>query len=212
MPKQKRINIIFCVIYGIISIVAGILHMIPFSFYFMLLTAVSFLLLSLPWLANRIFHLKPVYEFHFMVYIFCFFAFVIGMLFQGYHTIPLYDKAVHCLSGIFFSFIGVVFFYLLKPEKRMLQEDYPLLAAFAFTFSMAIAAVWEIYEYIINFILKTDPQNVLTTGVNDTMLDIISCLIGTLFMEISIFFYYKKQKRGCLMKTAEKLIRTNFYE
>ena len=163
MPKQKRINMIFCVIYGIISVVAGIIHMIPFSFYFMLLTIVSFLLLCLPRLVNRIFHLKPVYEFHFMVYIFCFFAFVIGMLFQGYHTIPL---AVHYLSGIFFSFIGVVFFYLLKPEKRMLQEDYPLLAAFAFTFSMAIAAVWEIYEYIINFILKTDPQYVLTTGVN----------------------------------------------
>ena len=55
----------------------------------------------------------------------------------------------------------------------------------------------------INLVLHNDPQKVLNTGVNDTMLDMIVCLIGALFLAICMYFYYQKGKKEFFMRTFE---------
>jgi hypothetical protein len=49
---------------------------------------------------------------------------------------------------------------------------------------MFLATMWEVYEYASSIIFNIDPQNNLTTGVNDTMQDIIVALIGTILFNI----------------------------
>ncbi len=58
-----------------------------------------------------------------------------------------------------------------------------------------------------NFIFHSDPQHVLTTGVNDTMQDMIVCLVGSLFILFSVWRYYRKGKAGPAMR-----IFLDFYE
>ena len=50
-------------------------------------------------------------------------------------------------------------------------------------------------------------QHVLTTGVHDTMQDMIVCLIGSLFVLFSVWRYYRKGKAGPIMR-----IFLDFYE
>ena len=85
----------------------------------------------------------------------------------------------------------------------MQKSDGPQAIVFSVSFAMLIAVVWEIFEYAINLVLHNDPQKVLNTGVNDTMLDMIVCLIGALFLAICMYFYYQKGKKEFFMRTFE---------
>ena len=69
------------------------------------------LFLLLPHIWGQIFTLRPVYEFHFLIYFFCFLLYTVGLVMQGYSYIPFYDKFAHTLSGVFFTLLGVIFFY-----------------------------------------------------------------------------------------------------
>ena len=135
-------------------------------------------------------------------------AFTIGMALQGYHILPYYDKLVHTLSGIFFSFLGLLIFILLMPQRTIGKAESRVAAAFSFSFSMMIAAVWEIYEYILSLFTTLDPQNVLTTGVHDTMQDILVCLIGAVLFFLPEYFYFRKGRKDLFMRAYEAFLHS----
>ena len=60
---------------------------------------------------------------------------------------------------------------------------------------MAAAGMWEIGEYFVHMITGRDVQKVIATGINDTMLDMIVCMIGTIM-------YLPSVKRFCSGKSS----------
>ena len=78
-------------------------------------------------------------------------------------------------SGILLAEVGRLFVvYLFKKYQLKLQQT--MIALFAFLFSVSAAAVWEIYEFVVDLILSTHMQ-----GNNfNTMGDVISGTLGGL--------------------------------
>ena len=72
-----------------------------------------------------------------------------------------------------------------------------------------ISVGWEIVEFVINLVLHNDPQHVLDTGVTDTMMDMIVCLIGSLIFWIPMYRYCRSKKGGLLMDVFESFRQTN---
>lgn len=134
-------------------------------------------------------------------------AFVIGIAFRGYGRFPFYDKVVHTLSGVVFGLLGVIFYYLMKKDRTIVPRDGIFAGYFAVSFACTIGMLWEVWEYSMDFIFHSDPQHALTTGVHDTMQDMIVCLIGSLFVLFSVWRYYHKGKAGPMMR-----IFLDFYE
>lgn len=190
----------FFVLFGLGMAVYNLIYSTP---YYIMLSLASILFAFLPAVAFRLLRIRPVYSLTLISDAFCFLAFTIGMVFHGYTTIPLYDKLVHTLSGIFFAFLGLGIYYLLKQEKAIEQKDGGQAILFMISFSALIAVIWEVFEYILNFILHNDPQKVLTTGVNDTMLDMIVCLVGAVLFVFPVYRYYRKGKTGIFMGAFE---------
>lgn len=195
----SKIFFLCTILYCLISLFSVIYYSLYHSDYYLLLSLASFLFLLAPPLFIHLLHLKKSSQLSFFILLFCFVSFTLGMVFKGYANWHHFDKLVHTFSGLFFAWLGVFFFYCLKGKKKIETSDYSLVSWFSFLFSLSVAAVWEIYEYILSLLLKTDPQNVLTTGVTDTMLDMIVCLMGALLFEISIYYYYRKHKVSFLM-------------
>ena len=111
-----------------------------------------------------------------LVYIiFIILAHFIGVILNFYDKILYYDKFVHFLFGIVCSYIV---FNSLKEKNNILK----ILLVIIIT--MFFATMWEVYEYTTSIILKIDPQNNITTGVNDTMQDIIVAFIGTIIFNL----------------------------
>ncbi|HIZ55174.1 MAG TPA: hypothetical protein H9671_03085 [Firmicutes bacterium] len=206
----QKLNYIWIAIFLILGLSVGIYNIFCSTPYYIMLAFASIAFLAIPPLAYKVFKLQAVPSLTFMVYTFSFLAFTIGMVFNGYKLLLFYDKFVHTLSGVFFGLIGIGCYYLLKPVKKIESMDYKMVTYFCISFALSIAVIWEIYEYAIHFILGTDPQHVLDTGVNDTMQDMIVCLIGALLLCIPIYLFYRKKKTDFFMGVFQSFFDANY--
>ena len=90
-----------------------------------------------------------------------------------------------------FGFMSaLISLYLLNLFKLDSNKIFNIIFIFAMT--LALASTWEIFEYVSSIIFKTDVQNVLKTGVRDTMEDIIASLGASLIFVVVYVFKRKK--------------------
>ena len=125
---------------------------------------------------RNLFKLETSYGVELFYIIFVIFAQFFGSALGYMSEIMHFDKVLHLLSGVLTSIFAVVILDNFKLKNRTIIFD----IVFIISFSLAIALCWELFEYTSDLILKGDVQHVLTTGINDTMQDIICALIGTI--------------------------------
>lgn len=113
--------------------------------------------------------------------LFLFFASFLGSSFNFYN-IPNYDDFLHIWSGFICVAIAWNILGLFKYTKQL----NPLfILIFLFMFSMGVASLWEISEYLMDTFIGTHTQR----GLKDTNIDMIDCMIGSIFM---CAYYFKK--------------------
>ena len=71
--------------------------------------------------------------------------------------------------------------------------------------SFIVACAWEIFEFASDKIFGKDAQNVLTTGVDDTMKDMIVAVLGTILYCI-LYSYEEKENKKIIIKKFIKNI------
>lgn len=130
----------------------------------------------LPEIFSKLFRIKISYHVELMYYIFLILALSLGISADLYKTVPLYDKAVHTLSGAGTALIG---FYMLRYFKA---EKTPAVfrGMFMIFFSISVAVAWEFFEFFCDKCLGQHMQQLVTTGVDDTMLDMLVATIGAI--------------------------------
>ena len=70
-------------------------------------------------------------------------------------------------------------------------------------FTFMIAVLWECVEFTIDNVMGTDTQKVLSTGVNDTMKDMICAILGSLLVMISYIWAYSVKVNNFWKKMVE---------
>ncbi len=130
----------------------------------------------LPEIFSKLFRIKISYRVELMYYVFLILALSLGISADLYKTVPLYDKAVHTLSGAGTALIG---FYMLRYFKA---EKTPAVfrGMFMIFFSISVAVAWEFFEFFCDKCLGQHMQQLVTTGVDDTMLDMLVATIGAI--------------------------------
>lgn len=123
--------------------------------------------------------------------LFIIFGQLFGCAFYMMQEVKYYDKALHFLSGILTNTLGLLLLENSNLKNRTTLTD----IIFILALSLAIAASWEIFEYTSDHFLNGDTQNVLTTGINDTMQDIIAATISTSIFVIIYSIIKKKTKK-----------------
>lgn len=125
-----------------------------------------------------------LYQIEYVIYIYL--TQVLGTTCHFYN-LPFYDKVMHFLSGMVFVCMGYVFLQKYIPTKKIL---YLMINCV----EMSIAFLWEIFEYCGLILFNYDASHHYTTGVHDTMQDMIVSLIGGL---IITYFIYKFPSYMC---------------
>lgn len=123
------------------------------------------------------------------VLIFITIAMILANLFNMYAVIPYLDKIEHLLSGVILFFLGQ--FILVKMAKRKQLGNLPsnIIIWFSFFFAVAMAGVWEIYEFAVDHLFGLNSQN---SSLTDTMMDIIC---GTSGAVVASFYLFVKVRR-----------------
>lgn len=101
---------------------------------------------------------------------------------QGYYLLyyPYYDKIAHLIAGITVSILAFVIVLLLDRFSRLNLSRW-MIVGFIIITAMAMEGFWEIYEWTFDTFLGTNLQH----GLDDTMLDMIFVLIGSIIVALA---------------------------
>lgn len=124
----------------------------------------------------------------FIYYFYIFILMILGCLARFYSIYEYYDVFAHFMFG----FAGCITALYLLSYFKIQNKSIILNIILIIAITLALATSWEIFEYFSSIIFKDDVQNVLKTGVRDTMEDIIASLMASILF---IFTYiFNKQK------------------
>ena len=129
----------------------------------------------------------------------------------GAYQIPLFDKTLHFTSGILISELALMLYNYLTDNKAHKTKKEQLLAiTFVFSFNMMIAVLWEFFEYWCLIFLKNDAINHYTTGVHDSITDMLVALIGGCIIIYYLIKYFKVNKDNFWTKLSKQFYQINF--
>ncbi|MEG0570531.1 MAG: hypothetical protein RR497_02680 [Oscillospiraceae bacterium] len=182
--KKNKINVIMSVALLAFYIVTYIIDMYTFK----IITINSLILNVLALTAFLIFLRKipPVYYQSLVWFTFC--AEFLGAGLGLYTVIPIFDLILHSLSGVLLVFAGHYIVQEVIAKKSGESPSIALACFCSFTTAVAGAAVWEIWEYSGDVLLKLNSQG---GSIHDTMQDIIAGTIGAL-VGVTILYFVKK--------------------
>lgn len=120
-------------------------------------------------------------------------AFVFASLFlgevRGYYTrFWWWDIALHASSGFLLGILGFVLVHVMNEAERIDMHMKPgFVAFFAFVFAVAVGALWEIFEFSMDYFFGMNMQKAMLgdpSGLTDTMWDLIVDTLGALVIAV----------------------------
>lgn len=120
----------------------------------------------------------------FSVLFFIFLTMFLANEFELYRIIPFLDKFEHLLSGVILSFVGLLIFRNITKDEAAGRSQSKLAIWFTLYFAVAMAGIWEVYEFTADYLFGLNTQ---TGSLTDTMTDIICGAVGAAATAIYLF-------------------------
>lgn len=137
--------------------------------------------------------------------VFMFSTIVLGETGHFYEKFWWWDALWHGVSGIVFGLLGYAILILTYRRKNVRLA--PLFTSvFAVSFSLAISALWEIIEFLVDVTTKT--TNMQPSG-HDTMTDLIIGFVGALVSAYSGYRYVRYRERNPLNTIIDEAVKEN---
>ena len=124
------------------------------------------LLLLIPPMIERSFHVELPTTLEILAYVFVFCAEILGEIGNFYLHFPFWDTMLHTFNGFMFAAFGFCLVDIFNKTKRFRFQLSPFsLALVAFCFSMTIGVLWEFLEFGADALLHTDMQKDTFVGI-----------------------------------------------
>ncbi|WNR42100.1 hypothetical protein [Paenibacillus roseipurpureus] len=128
----------------------------------------------------------------FCILLFIFVTMFIANEFGYYGVIPYLDKVEHLFSGVILCFIGLLIYSKAASHQKGGEAPSSHIAVWlCLFFSIAMAGVWEIYEFATDHLFGLNSQN---GSLLDTMTDIICGTIGAIVTAVYLALKAKKRE------------------
>lgn len=200
---------IFVVLYVALALALTIINIVKGIPYYYLLSIGSLLIFPLVAGFHRLFRLERSNQMDFVIYFFTLIALLLGSVVDLYKVTWFYDKLMHCLSGTFVMILALPLYYKSRPGQSPDRHDCVQAVLFCIFTSLSIAGIWEMCEYVLTPLVGRDLQRVLSTGINDTMQDMLVCTLGTVIVIPSMVRYYTRGKVDFLISASHAFLVKN---
>lgn len=156
----------------------------------------TFILTVVPYVLRNKYRFYVPLEFTAAIAVFIYAAIFLGEAQNFYEKFWWWDSMLHMGSAIGFGLIGIVILLLLYKGDKV--KAHPrILSLFAFFFAIALGALWEMFEFIMDQLFGFHMQK---NGLHDTMWDLIVGAIGAGISSISGYLYITKGSKRLLNK------------
>lgn len=165
------------------------------------------ILTLLPLAVTSRLHVRIPAEFQLMVVAFVFGSLFLGEALSYYDRFVWWDTALHFSSGLLLGVFGFLLVYVLNEHRRIeLQLRPAFVALFAFLFAVAMGAIWEIFEFVVDQLFGTNMQK---NGLSDTMWDLIFATISAAIISVFGWWYLGHDQHSFIENWIDKFIRRN---
>ena len=185
------------VILGIKDFIQGSLPWVPMLQRILLLA-----LMCLPFLIKTIFKISFSKVVTIVYYLFMFISGFLGIALSFYGKIEWWDELAHFLMGVIVAVFSIYILNFTIYRKDRSKHNLFFTAVFMISFSLAIGALWEIWEFSSDALLGTNSQRYMAGGemlvgqaaLFDTMTDIIIDFVGAIVGVIIVLIAQKIDK------------------
>ena len=147
-------------------------------------------------------------EFQILAILFVFASLFLGEIRNYYELIWWWDAGLHASSGLLFGIVGFLLVYVLNENERIDINLRPrFVALFAFTFAMAVGALWEVFEFAMDqaFGLQMQkPRLGDPSGLTDTMWDLSFDALGAVLISAFAWWYMIHDERSFIERWIRK--------
>ncbi len=159
--------------------------------YFVAFSGVIALILTMvPYTIRHRVHFVVPWEVNFLIAL-SLFLHIAGYSYQWYADLyPYYDKIAHFIASITISLLGFLTVFLLDRFSCLRMQKWQIFF-FIIMFTLALGAIWEIWEYMLDTLFSSFLGEPLQHGLDDTMLDLIFDLVGALIVAVLGTWYLK---------------------
>jgi len=203
MLKRDNIPYATWIIWGIL-VIATVFALFTqhWSNVFVSITALLFTVM--PAIFSERFKIKLPLTFLAAISIFVFSALFLGEVFDFYERFWWWDVGLHGISAIGFGIVGFLFVFYLFQGDLYAAPPWAL-SMIAFCFALAVGALWEIFEFLMDQGFGLTMQK---SGLIDTMWDLIVDAIGAFTGATAGFLWLKGRQRG-LSALIEEFVQQN---
>ncbi|MVX63988.1 hypothetical protein GKZ28_09815 [Clostridium chromiireducens] len=194
--KDNTLAIGIAILFEIIAISTVIIKIISKQWNDMHLLFLVIICLTLPfvitYIANKYNFVLPS-SFQLVSVSFILLAQYFGEFIQLYTTFSWWDLFLHGCFGCYAPIIGLhLMTGIITWDSGVTKKRFVIFTGIiAFCFTLAVGVLWEIFEFLGDYFLKT---GMTTGGLEDTMTDLI---IKTLFaLATTLIYCYKKLKNS----------------
>lgn len=154
---------------------------------------------------------------------FCFGGLVLGDVYNFFDRFPYWDSILHSISGVLLAALGFIIMNTLNGSARVKMTLSPtILCISVVLFALALGALWEIIEFLIDDIFGSNMQQFMQTtegtlvgagdvplqgheALRDTMKDLMLGLGGAIIIAVVGYFELKRGKKGISQMELEQI-------
>ena len=145
-------------------------------------------------------------------------TFVFCTLFLGemrgyYERFWWWDAALHTSSGLLLGMLGFMIVYMLNEDRHVDLHLAPsFVALFTFFFAVGIGAIWEIFEYGMDYYFGTNMQPATSSdpsGLTDTIQDLIVDTVGAAVVSLAAWRYMSRPHEARVDTWVSRFIKRN---
>ena len=146
-------------------------------------------------------------EFELVAILFVFSSLFLGSVHGYYERYWWWDIMLHTSSGLLLGVVGFLLVYVLNQEPNIKLHMRPaFVALFSFTFSVALGALWEVWEFAMDQFFGMNMQR---NSLVDTMWDLIVDTLGALTISGAGYAYLRSGKESFVEDSILRFVRAN---
>ena len=196
--KENRVHSILVRVLLLVMVVEWLVLLIGKSWLSAFLVTLIIATLLSPVIFRKKMGMEIPVEFHLAAVIFVFASLYLGEIQGFYHRFWWWDIVLHTSAGLLMGIVGFFLVYLLNENKRLELHLSPgFISLFAFLFAITIGTLWEIFEFSMDQFFGYNMQKPMmgdTSGLTDTMLDMIVNAIGAFIISFMGWRYLKRKQ------------------
>lgn len=193
--KNSKFAIGMVALFELILIVTGIFSFLSRQWKNLSLCLLASVCLLLPFVITYLANIKKVLlppSFQWFAVLFIFSTQYLGEIRKFYHIFGWWDLLLHSIFGVYGVIIAL---YLIqgniKRHPEATKKRFLLFTViFAFNFSITLGTLWEIFEFVGDYLFKA---SMVKGGLKDTATDILVTIGGA--FATSVVYYHRNLKK-----------------